>query len=76
MKEKNAKVGLRVQMKSKDSKVPCGTLGTITEVLDDTVWVHWDDYVGGWDDAAKHIPDGHGWAVGVEDVRKVKETPQ
>jgi len=71
MKDKNAKVGLRVQMKSKDSKVPCGTLGTITEVLDDIVYVHWDDNVGGWGDT--NVPNGYGWAVGTEDVRKVKE---
>lgn len=76
MKEKNAKVGLRVQMKSKANKVPCGTLGTITEVLDVTVCVHWDDRVGGWGDATTNVPSGYGWAVGVEDVRKVKETSQ
>lgn len=76
MKAKNAKVGLRVQMKSKDNKVPRGTLGTITEVLDDAVYVYWDDHVGGWGDAATNVPSGYGWAVGVEDVRKVKETSQ
>lgn len=73
MKVKNVKVGLRVQAKSKIDCVPQGTLGTVTEVFDDTVCVHWDDHVGGWGCHITGVPSGYGWAVNVEDLRKVGE---
>lgn len=73
MKAKNVKVGLRVQIKSSVECIPVGTLGTVTEVVGDSVCVHWDDDVGGWRCLETNVPNGHGWAVSAADLRKVKE---
>jgi len=73
MKLKNAKVGLRVQMKATDNHVPVRSVGTVTEVIGDIICVHWVYNVDGWGDKAHGIPSGHGWAVRIKDLRKVKE---
>lgn len=76
MKLKNVKQGQRVVLKVDTERAKAGDEGIIVigscALSAGSVWVHFDNYVGGWGDYSQNIPHGHGWTCEIKDLKRLK----